>query len=107
MADWRLTFDAAALKRLFESDEGPVAKDIAKRTIQVERTAKRLAPVRTGRLRASITSRMARDGRGIFGIVGTNVVYAPYVELGTIRMAGRPFLRPALRSAARKGEVFD
>lgn len=27
--------------------------------------------------------------------VGTNVEYAPYVEMGTVKMAARPFLRPA------------
>ncbi len=46
--------------------------------------------------------------------IGTNVEYAPYVELGTSRMAARPFLRPAatehgerykkLMEAAMKGE---
>lgn len=28
--------------------------------------------------------------------IGTNVEYAPYIELGTYRMASRPFLRKAL-----------
>ncbi len=28
--------------------------------------------------------------------VGTNVHYAPYVELGTVKMKAQPYLRPAL-----------
>lgn len=29
--------------------------------------------------------------------IGTNVVYAPYVEVGTSRMKAQPFLKPAIR----------
>lgn len=30
--------------------------------------------------------------------IGTNVYYAPYVELGTVKMAKRPFIRPAVEN---------
>jgi HK97 gp10 family phage protein len=98
---YRLTFYGAELKKLFEGENGPVAKDLAKRAIRVEAAAKRLAPVRTGRLRASITHQISHDERGLLAVVGTNVVYARFLELGTFRMSGRPFLRPALREAGR------
>jgi HK97 gp10 family phage protein len=101
MADWRITFYGDSLKRLFESEDGPVAKDLAKRAVRVESAAKRLAPVRSGRLRASITHQMARDERGLLAVIGTNVSYALYQELGTMYMSARPFLRPALREASR------
>lgn len=55
----------------------------------IETTAKELAPVDTGRLRASIHYDKAS------GTVGTNVTYAPYIELGTRRMRAQPFLFPA------------
>ena len=97
MAD--IVFDHAALMRLLEGPQGPVAKDIARRSIQVEAAAKRLCPVDKGRLRAAITHRLGRDGRGLYGLVGSNVHYARYVELGTRRMRPRPYLRPALRAA--------
>jgi len=46
----------------------------------------------TGRLRSSIT----HEVEGTTGRVGTNVKYALFLELGTERMAPRPYLRPAL-----------
>jgi HK97 gp10 family phage protein len=36
-------------------------------------------------------------------VIGTNVEYAPYVELGTSKMAAQPFLNPALE--ANKGNI--
>lgn len=38
----------------------------------------------------------------IVGYVGTNSGYGAFVELGTVRMAPRPFLGPALESALRR-----
>ncbi|MCK5601957.1 HK97 gp10 family phage protein [Candidatus Pacearchaeota archaeon] len=35
-------------------------------------------------------------------VVGTNVEYAPYVELGTSKTSAKPFLRPALHSNMTK-----
>lgn len=45
----------------------------------------------TGRLRNSITFATEKDAV----YIGTNVEYAPYVELGTVKMSPRPYLRPA------------
>lgn len=67
----------------------------------VERTAKEMCPVDTGTLRRSITHVMSVDGKRAF--VGTNVDYAPYVEMGTAKMAAQPFLRPALH--ANRGKI--
>lgn len=36
------------------------------------------------------------SGGGISVYIGTNVEYGPYVELGTSKMAARPFLKPAV-----------
>lgn len=57
-----------------------------------ESHAKQLCPVDTGNLRNSITHAQLNDHTEV---IGTNVEYAPYVELGTVRMAARPYLRPA------------
>lgn len=91
-----IRFDTAALGQLFNSENGAVAKELARRAIKVDAAAKRLCPVDTGRLRSSITWTLASDHKGLLAIIGTNVVYAPHVEFGTSRMRAQPFLRPAL-----------
>lgn len=99
MPEFTVRLDQRALDQLLESPAGAVAKDLLRRTIRVESQAKRLCPVDTGRLRSSITHRLAHDSRGLYALVGSNVVYAPFVELGTRHMAAQPFLRPALKAA--------
>ena len=59
--------------------------------LAAEGHAKKAAPVDTGRLRNSISH--ATDDEAAY--IGTNVEYAPYVELGTSKMTPRPFLKPA------------
>jgi len=59
---------------------------------KAESYAKKLCPVDTGRLRNSITHQQLDDNTEV---IGTNVEYAPYVELGTRKMSAKPFLRPA------------
>lgn len=50
-------------------------------------------PVDTGNLRGSITHEVDAGDSAVY--IGTNVEYAPYVELGTSRQKAQPFLRPA------------
>lgn len=64
---------------------------------KAESYAKKLCPVDTGRLRNSITHQQYDESTEV---VGTNVDYAPYVELGHHtkgggHVAAKPFLRPA------------
>ena len=47
-----------------------------------------------GTLRNSIAHQVVADENAVY--VGTNVEYAPYVELGTSKMAKRPYLKPAI-----------
>lgn len=99
-----------ALRELFESPDGEVAKDLTRRALQVHRMAANLAPVGTpestgkkgyrgGRLHSHIAWEIGTDEQGLLAVVGTNVEYAPYVELGTYKMTARPFLLPALEAA--------
>lgn len=60
--------------------------------LQAEGYAKALCPVDTGNLRKNITH--MQEGEHTEAI-GTNVEYAPYVELGTQRSKAQPFLKPA------------
>lgn len=73
--------------------------------IKAEKYAKALTPVGTpestgipgyrgGTLRRSITHQVDLNIHGVY--IGTDVKYAPYVELGTVKMKKRPYLRPAL-----------
>jgi HK97 gp10 family phage protein len=56
----------------------------------------RLRAVDTGRLRNSMDYKV--NDKTVY--IGTNVEYAPYVELGTHKMAARPFLRNAILNYA-------
>jgi HK97 gp10 family phage protein len=70
-----------AQRRLSKQERDRRIKDgMTKAVLELEREAKRNAPVRTGRLRSSITHRV-EDG-GWTGIVGTDVRYARIVEEG-------------------------
>lgn len=60
--------------------------------------AKRACPVDTGRLRNSITHIVDEGTRHV--VIGTNVEYAPYVELGTRHQKPQPFLKPAANDYA-------
>lgn len=55
--------------------------------------------VRSNVLRTRIRSATRRTIFGVEGLVGTNVVYAPFLELGTARMAARPIWRRVLRES--------
>ena len=70
-------------------------KDIEKAALTLEKDAKENCPVDTGRLRASITTKMGK----LEAEVGTNVEYAPSVEFGTSKQKAQPFMRPALDKA--------
>jgi HK97 gp10 family phage protein len=75
------------------------AEDLAK-------TAKELAPVRTGALRESIETNVnERSGKAWVQIKpGKTRDYAYYVEKGTSKMEDQPFLGPATQIHARTGE---
>lgn len=68
--------------------------------LQVQNHTRMLAPVDTGRLRASWKATKGNDLRGPFVEIGTNVFYAAYVEFGTRHMPAQPHVRPALAMAA-------
>lgn len=61
---------------------------------KAETYAKEITPVRTGNLRNSITHTVEEEEKA--AVIGTNVEYAPYVELGTVKQRPQPYLRPAI-----------
>jgi len=64
--------------------------------VALERHAKRLAPVDTGTLRASIHT-VKIDNYTVE--VRDGVHYGVYQEYGTSKMAAQPFMRPAIYSS--------
>ena len=68
---------------------------------EVLREAQQKAPVDTGALKANADVNTKYAGDGIMSVEFYQE-YAPYVELGTWKMAARPFLKPAVENAAKK-----
>ncbi len=64
----------------------------------MERNAKLACPVDTGRLRNSISHTYDKNT----AYVGTNVEYAPYVEMGTKNTKAQPYLKPAIADHIRE-----
>lgn len=62
-----------------ETIRGPVRTGIRRITLTMEAFTKRATVVDTGRLRASISHKIAP----LSGVVFTNVKYAPFVEFGS------------------------
>ena len=93
-----------AIKRapaLITEELGNAVRDLV---LLVEAEAKKLCPVDTGKLRASITPVIESWAAGY---VGTNTNYAPYVEFGTRKMDAQPFLEPAFLEGKRQAsKVF-
>jgi HK97 gp10 family phage protein len=76
----------------------------------IEGAAKAKAPVRTGTLRRSIHSAIETSSPTIAtALVGTDLIYAPFVEYGTRFMSAQPYLRPALdeKRAAAQDVIRD
>lgn len=98
----KFAFNEAGMVALLR---GGVMPDLARRAMLVEAAAKHNASGRpgpnviTGRLRGSITWHPGEDAISPFVDIGSNVFYAPFVELGTSRAPAYPFLRPALEAA--------
>ena len=82
----------AALKEMPAIVTEELGKAVRDLVLLVEGEAKKLCPVDTGLLRASITPVIESWAAGY---VGTNTHYAPYVEYGTRKTPAQPFLEPA------------
>ena len=79
-------------KDVLEAEQAAKAKALEIIGGKAESYAKKICPVDTGNLRNSITHQQYDENTEV---IGTNVEYAPYVELGTVKMSAKPFLRPA------------
>lgn len=115
-------FDTALDDRLYEAME--------ELGLRIEASARKKAPVDSGRLRGSISSEVQREGADTLALyVGSNVEYAPHVEYGRgaisasgdgvlhftvegedvfVKSVGpadaQPYLRPAIQEHRDTGE---
>lgn len=88
-------------REVAEAIDKAVAAALEEMGLACEGYAKLACPVDTGRLRSSVTHMTKPSDDAVY--VGTNVEYGPYVELGTVHMEARPFLKPA---AADHADVY-
>lgn len=101
-----LVVDRAALNALLSGEQGPVAFEIAKRAQRVAASARRRAPKDTGALKASIGWEIAADEDGVYADIGSDLLYARFVEQGHrapdgSRVSPRRYLRSALFAGRR------
>ena len=87
-------------KEVTEMTKNALTKALEWIGFEAEGYAKMECPVDTGNLRNSITH--TNDEK--YAYIGTNVEYAPYVELGTSKMKPRPYLKPAATEHTAKYE---
>lgn len=95
----RVVIHEAEMRALLQSPQGPVVQDLMRRGRNVQNCVKGRAPVDTGNFRASITVTPMFDGNVPVVQIGSNVVYAAYLELGTRYMTARPSFGPCLEAA--------
>jgi HK97 gp10 family phage protein len=70
------------LRRYGQSVKGAASDEVATAAINIQRDAKRAAPVDMSRLRSSIAWEFEGASQ-LTAVVGSNVAYAPFVEFGT------------------------
>ena len=83
-----------SLERLPDATRAVLSDVIAKSTFAAKQRAVALAPVGEGRLRNAIQA----TSRGMYGrviITDPEIFYWRFLEYGTVKMAARPFVRPA------------
>lgn len=89
--DIKITDNSQAVRQ--ELNEA-VERALTRIGMQAETFAKKKCPVDTGNLRNSISNKVKTEGENAV-YIGTNVEYAPYVELGARGRKGVHFLRDA------------
>jgi len=84
----------ASLRRLLAAQTVTMADAVTAGAQDIQAAARERLPRRSGGLVNSVTIEMAPDG--LAATIGTDVATGTYLELGTRRMAARPWLQPAL-----------
>lgn len=103
----KVTGDKEIMKKLEELanlGDDAIKDAVLKGAIHVEGEAKERTPVKTGRLRASITHEVFSSGADHEGRIGpgNDVEYGIHVEFGTVNQRAQPYLRPGLQESRDK-----
>lgn len=80
-------------EQVIDGIDSAIGVALEKIGLLAENYAARKCPVDTGNLQGSITHEVDAGDNAVY--IGTNVEYAPHVELGTSRQKAQPFLMPA------------
>lgn len=88
-------------EQVIDGIDSAIGVALEKIGLLAENYAAKKCPVDTGNLQGSITHEVDTADNAVY--IGTNVEYAPHVELGTSRQKAQPFLRPA---ASEHGEQY-
>jgi HK97 gp10 family phage protein len=83
--------------KIIKGMEARASVIVRKAALDIQSGAQRRAPVDTGTLRASIQAKRISDTHWE---VWVGVDYGIYLEYGTVNMAARPYLRPAVAEVA-------
>lgn len=86
----KFTDNSTLIKEAFQK---ATQRGLEKAGKAAEEHAKKLCPVDTGRLRASIKNEVHNN---ILTLYSDGVPYAWYVECGTRKMKAQPYIKPAL-----------
>lgn len=70
----------------------------------IQRGAAMRSPRKTGRNASSINTTLEGSGMSASAVVATGTDYGPFLELGTSKMAARPYMRPAAKEDAPQAE---
>ena len=98
----KLVWNGDKVLREFAKLKEPLEERSAK---NIEQNAKAGCPVATGALKNSIAARQSKFKDGGYTVgVGQDVFYASFIELGTPKRPGIPFLR---RAAEGEGNKFE
>ena len=96
-----VSVDTTKLNEIIAKLPGNRDKIVKAVAFEVLREAQQKAPVDTGALKANADVNTKYAGDGIMSVEFYQE-YAPYVELGTYKMAARPFLTPAVEAGEKK-----
>lgn len=88
-----ITVNEDNTEQVVDGIDSAICVALEKIGLLAENYAAKKCPVDTGNLRGSITYEVDAADNAVY--IGTNVEYAPYVELGTSHQKAQPFLRPA------------